>query len=204
MRTPFYLFIQAVSAFLFRAFFDYRIFGEENIPPGGCLLASNHDSFFDPPLIGCTLECAPHYLARKTLFDHPLFGSAIRALKAHPIDQERPDMAGLKRIISVAQKGGAIVLFPEGSRSWDGQLQPAQPGIGLVVAKARVPVVPIRIFGAHHAWPRGGKPRPFTPITVVIAPPITFSPVNKDRDAYQNIGDEIMRAIAAIAPPAEQ
>jgi 1-acyl-sn-glycerol-3-phosphate acyltransferase len=202
MSSPFYLFIQAASALLFRAAYDYRITGEENIPEGGCILASNHDSFYDPPLIGCTLQCAPHYLARKTLFDHPLFGNAIRALKAHPIDQERPDMAGLKRIIGIAQKGGAIVLFPEGSRSWAGKLQPAQPGVGLVVAKARVPVVPIRIFGAHRAWPRGGSPRPFTPIHVVIGKPITFPEAARDRGTYQKIGDQIMAAIAAIPGPA--
>jgi 1-acyl-sn-glycerol-3-phosphate acyltransferase len=201
MRSPFYVFIQAASAFLFRSFYDYRVSGEEHIPEGGCLIAGNHDSYFDPPLIGCTLECAPHYLARKTLFDHPLFGAAIRDLKAHPIDQERPDMAGLKRIISAAQKGGAIVLFPEGSRSWDGRMQPAEPGIGLVVAKARVPVVPVRIFGAHRAWPRGGKPRLFCPIQVVFGPPVYFQAVDKDRGAYQKIGDQIMAAIAAIPEP---
>lgn len=201
MSSPFYLFTQATCALLFRAFYDFRLHGTENIPDGGCLLASNHESYFDPPLIGCTLECRPHYLARKTLFDHPLFGRAIRALKAHPIDQERPDMAGLKRIITAAQAGGAVVVFPEGSRCWDGKLQPAQPGIGLVVAKARVPVVPIRIFGAHRAWPRGGRPRPFTPIDVVFGQPLHFGPVGKDRDAYQRIGDDIMAAIAAIPHP---
>lgn len=194
----FYLLAQALSALFFRLFYDYQIIGEENIPPGGCLLASNHESYYDPPLIGCTLACRPHYLARKTLFDHPLFGATIRALQAHPIDQERPDMAGLKRIISLARAGQAVVIFPEGSRSWDGQLQPAQPGVGLVVAKAGVPVVPIRIFGAHRAWPRGGRPRLFTPIRVVIGPPITFGPVPSDRDAYQKIGDHIMAAIARI------
>jgi len=198
MSSAFYIFIQALSALIFRLFYDYEIIGEENIPEGGCLLASNHESFFDPPLIGCTLACMPHYLARKTLFDHPLFGTAIRALKAHPIDQERPDMAGLKRIIGAARAGGAVVIFPEGSRSWDGTLQPAQPGVGLVVAKARVPVVPIRIFGAHRAWPRGGRPRPFTRIRVVITPPITFPEAPATRESYQQIGDQIMAAIAAI------
>ena len=201
MTTAFYITIQAVCALLFRLFYDYEIIGEENIPPSGCLLASNHESFFDPPLIGCTLACCPHYLARKTLFDHPLFGRAIRALQAHPIDQERPDMAGLKRIISAARSGAAVVIFPEGSRSWDGKLQPAQPGVGLVVAKARVPVVPIRIFGAHQAWPRGGRPRPFCRIRVVIAPPVSFPEVASTRESYQKIGDQIMEAIAAIPEP---
>lgn len=201
MRTPFYLLIQAASALFFRAFYNYHIYGEENIPEGGCLIASNHDSFFDPPLIGCTLESAPHYLARKTLFDNPVFAKAIAALKSHPIDQDRPDMAGLKRIIGIAKKGGGVVLFPEGSRSWDGQLQPSQPGIGLVVAKAGVPVVPVRIFGAHPAWPRGGRPRLFTPIRVAIGTPIHFPASSNNRENYQLIGDQIMAAIAAIPYP---
>ncbi|MDX6767174.1 MAG: lysophospholipid acyltransferase family protein [Candidatus Methylacidiphilales bacterium] len=203
MRSPFYLFIQAASALLFRTFYDYRVHGAEHVPDGGCIIAANHDSFFDPPLIGCTLESAPHYLARKTLFDHPLFATAIANLNAHPIDQERPDMAGLKRVIGVAKKGAGVVLFPEGSRSWDGQLQPAQPGIGLVVAKARVPVVPARIFGAHPAWPRGRKPTPFHPIRVVFGPPIQFTEIPGDRDAYQSIGNQIMQAIAALPCPGD-
>jgi 1-acyl-sn-glycerol-3-phosphate acyltransferase len=201
MATAFYITAQAACTLFFRLFYDYEITGEEHIPEGGCLLASNHESFFDPPLVGCTLACRPHYLARKTLFDHPWFGATIRALQAHPIDQERPDMAGLKRIISVARAGGAVLIFPEGSRSWDGRLQPAQPGVGLVVAKARVPVVPIRIFGAHQAWPRGGRPRLFRRIRVVIAPPIYFPDVPATREAYQEIGDKIMAAIAAIPEP---
>jgi len=201
MRSPFYLLIQAASALLFRTFYDYRVHGAEHVPWDGCLIAGNHDSFFDPPLIGCTLESGPHYLARKTLFDHPLFARAIAGLKAHPIDQDRPDMAGLKRIIGIARKGGGVVLFPEGSRSWDGKLQPAQPGIGLVVAKAGVPVVPVRIFGSHEAWPRDGRPRLFTPIRVAFGPPIEFPKIPSDRDTYQVIGDKIMAAIAAIPYP---
>jgi 1-acyl-sn-glycerol-3-phosphate acyltransferase len=201
MRTPFYLSMQAFWAFIFRTFYDYHIYGTENVPEGGCLIASNHDSFFDPPLVGCTIESAPHYLARKTLFNNPVFAKAIAALKSHPIDQDRPDMAGLKRIIGIAKKGGGVVLFPEGSRSWDGKLQPAQPGIGLVVAKAGVPVVPVRIFGGHRAWPRGGRPRLFTPIRVAVGSPIVFPPSDNTRENYQLIGDQIMAAIAAIPYP---
>ena len=192
---------QNISALYFRAFHHLQIHGTDHIPAGGCLIASNHVSFFDPPLLGCAAPRHFHYLARKTLFTPPVMDKILPRINAVPIDQERPDMVGLKRIIALAKAGAAVVLFPEGARSFNGILQPAQPGIGLVIAKSGVPVVPARIFGAHRAWPRDGKPHPFTPIEVVFGPPIHFKPTaSKDRDTYKKIGDHVIQAIAAIQP----
>jgi 1-acyl-sn-glycerol-3-phosphate acyltransferase len=117
------------------------------------------------------------------------------------VDQEKPDMTGLKRIIEIAKSGDGVLLFPEGSRTLDGNLQPAAPGLGLAIAKSGVPVVPARIFGAYAAWPRGGRPRLFRPLTVVFGPPLTFtgSPHVNSRN-YQAISDEVMAAIARLQP----
>ena len=95
-------------------------------------------------------------------------------------------------------------IFPEGSRTWDGQLQPAQPGLGLIIAKTDVPVIPMRIFGAHHAFPRGGKPRLFTPITLVIGEPMYFGKADRTgegRELYQRLSEQVMARIAQLTLP---
>jgi 1-acyl-sn-glycerol-3-phosphate acyltransferase len=110
-------------------------------------------------------------------------------------------MSALKTIIKLVRAGGSTVIFPEGARTLDGKLQPAQPGIGLVIAKTLAPVVPMRIFGAHKAFPRGGAPRPFTPVTLVVGEPIYFTKadlVGEGRELYQRLSEQVMRHIAAI------
>ncbi|GAB4245050.1 MAG: hypothetical protein OHK005_10160 [Candidatus Methylacidiphilales bacterium] len=195
-----YHFCKNLSAVYFRLFHDLRVQGLEHIPDGAFLLASNHESFYDPPLIGCCLDTDLHYLARKTLFDHPLMARLLPSIQALPIDQEKPDMTGLKRIIALLKQGERVALFPEGARTLDGRLQPAAPGVGLVVSKVEVPVVPCRVFGAYHAWPRGGRPRLFTPLRVIYGPPIRFDNARiRGKDAYQALGNQIMEAIAALS-----
>ena len=110
-------------------------------------------------------------------------------------------MSALKTVIKHVRNGEATVIFPEGSRTLDGELQPAQPGLGLVIAKTMAPVVPMRIFGAHRAFPRGGKPRPFTPITLVVGEPIFFTKeelAGSGRALYQSLSERVMERIAAI------
>jgi 1-acyl-sn-glycerol-3-phosphate acyltransferase len=105
-------------------------------------------------------------------------------------------------LIRILKAGDATLVFPEGQRSPDGNLQPALPGVGLVIAKTLAPVVPIRIFGAYDAWPIGRKwPRLFRPVTVVVGEPIYFTeadlqPATKDR--YQRLSQRVMDAIAAL------
>lgn len=202
-NPAFYQIIVALCRYYFKTYHSLRVEGGENIPEtGGALFVSNHCSFFDPPAMACATPRALDFLARKTLFNNPLFGSAIRNLNAIPVDQDNPDMAGLKTIISRLRKGRVVVLYPEGSRTWDGGLQPGQPGIGLVIEKAGVPVVPSRFFGMYEAWPRGGNPQLFSPVTLVVGEPfVPHSDKTDKRERFKEISDQIMDAIAAIEPP---
>src|SRR5258708_17280322 len=152
-----------------RLFFRFRVVHRERmIQSGPAILAMNHQSYLDPPLAGTTCDRAIYFLARRTLMDVPLLGWLLPKLNVIPVNQERIDRSALKALIRVLKSGNAALVFPEGSRTLDGDLQPAQPGLGLVIAKTLAPVVPMRIFGAHEALPRGGCGLHSLPMTRVI------------------------------------
>ncbi len=138
------------------------------------ILAANHQSYFDPPLVGICSRRAVHYLARKTIMEWPFFGPLFPDMNVIPVDRDGNDMSALKTVIRKIKEGEGVVLFPEGTRSRDGQLQPGQAGVGLVIAKTLAPVVPVRIFGSYEAFPRGSKGVNLHSIRVVIGEPIHF------------------------------
>jgi 1-acyl-sn-glycerol-3-phosphate acyltransferase len=186
-----------VSGLLFRFRVVHR---ERMIQSGPVILAMNHQSYLDPPLAGITCDRAIYFLARKTLLDVPLLGWLLPKLNVIPVNQEGIDRSALKAVISILKSGNAALVFPEGSRTLDGNLQPAEPGLGLVIAKTLAPVVPMRIFGAHEALPPGGGLR-LRPITIVIGKPILFSPADvelRGKDTYGGLSQRIMDAIAAL------
>jgi len=189
------------------AFFSFRVLHRERLPESGPLiLAVNHQSFFDPPLAGICSRRGVYYLARKSLLKWPFFGPLFPAMNVIPVDRDGNDMAALKVVIRLIKSGNGVVLFPEGTRSRDGTLGNAQPGLGLVIAKTLAPVVPMRIFGAFEAFPKEAKfPRRHR-ITVAVGEPIHFSKTDvpdNSRETYQKLSDRVMRAIAAIEPDAE-
>ncbi len=190
---------KAISA----GFFSFRAVHKERIiEDGPALLAMNHQSYLDPPLAGICCRREISYLGRKTLMKWPILGPLFPKLKVIPVDQERADMSALKAVIKLVRAGGCTVIFPEGSRTHDGELQPAQPGLGLIIAKTLAPVVPMRIFGAHKAFPRGGRPHLFQPITIVIGEPMRFTEADLEgasgRELYQKLSERVMERIAAI------
>jgi 1-acyl-sn-glycerol-3-phosphate acyltransferase len=196
---------EAISKVLAKSLFGFRVYGRENmLEEGGAILAMNHESYLDPPLAGIASRRQIYYLARKTLLQWPILGPLFPKLNVIPVDQERADMSALKAVIRLVRAGNCTVIFPEGSRTLDGQLQPAQPGLGLIIAKTLAPVIPMRIFGAYRAFPRGGKPRPFTGISVVVGKPIRFTKedlVGEGRELYQRLSERVMEGIAAIEKP---
>jgi 1-acyl-sn-glycerol-3-phosphate acyltransferase len=190
---------------LVAAAFRFRVYGRENIiEEGGCLLAMNHESYLDPPFAGLCCRRQIHYLARKTLLDWPIIGSLLPKVNVIPVDQDRADMTALKVVIKLVRAGECTIVFPEGSRTEDGAFLPALPGIGLIIAKTLCPVVPMRIFGAHAAFPRGGRPHLFKKITIVVGEPMRFTEadlVGEKRELYQRLSDRVMTRIAALENP---
>jgi 1-acyl-sn-glycerol-3-phosphate acyltransferase len=198
--TFWYLLGYSLSKAIAKTFFNYRVIGAENmIEEGPCIIAANHCSYLDPPLVGVACQRAIHYLARKSLLDIPVLGPILPELNVIPVDQKNADRSALMGAIRVVRNGGAVLIFPEGTRSYDGKLQPAQPGIGMIVAKTGAPVVPVRISGSFAAFPRGKSTPRSIPVDVSIGEAIRFESFEDvDRSFYQKASDHILDVVACL------
>jgi len=181
--------------------------GVENIPPTGAfLLASNHASFLDPPLVGCFLPRPVCSFARKNLWEVRGLDWILNHLKCIPVDRDGDgDVGAFKRVFAALQAGEGVQIFPEGTRTKDGNLQPARRGIGLLAGKRGVVVVPARVFGTYETLNRRlWLPRPFYRIGVTYGRALTprdYDPGPDDPRRYEIISQRIMDAIAALPPP---
>lgn len=202
------------SRLIYSTYFRWRVYNPENVPlTGPVILASNHASFIDPFLVGSGLNRTVNYLARESLFRFPVIGALLRSWNAVPVDRDGGGAAGLRAILDRLLAGGAILLFPEGTRTPDGNLQPARSGIGLTVIKSSAPVIPVRVFGTFEAYNRNTTiPRPH-PIAVKYGKPMNFTDYRREAETcpkprlkqiYQLVADELMREIAALKPHSDR
>ncbi len=207
-----YYFWYTLSRIAARFFFSFQVVHPERmIEEGPLILASNHQSYFDPPLVGICSKRGVYYLARKTLQQIPLLGKLLPHINVILVDRDGNDMSALKTVIRTVKSGKGVVLFPEGTRSPDGNLQSAKAGIGLVIAKTRAPVQPMRIFGSHEAFPKGSGHISLAAITVVIGEAIRFTDAELDpathgddeRALYQHLANRVMEAIGVLHLPEE-
>jgi 1-acyl-sn-glycerol-3-phosphate acyltransferase len=200
--NPWYFTVYHLTRFIARVFFRFRVIHPERvIQEGAVILAMNHESYFDPPFAGIACRRAIYFLARKTLLDVPVLGWILPRLNVVPVDQEGGDRSALKALIRILRANHCALVFPEGSRTLDGTLQPPEPGIGFLIAKTLAPVIPMRIFGAHKALPRGGGKLRFCPITIVVGEPLYFTDNDLEgekRDLYSRLSQRVMERIAAL------
>lgn len=163
---------QWIFRVLFWLLFRWEVRGTEHLTrTGGGLLVCNHTSFLDPPLAGAPWPRPIHYLAREDLFNVPILAGWMRACRTIPITRGPGSLYSLRRAIEVIKHGGVVLMFPEGTRSPDGRLQPARGGVGFVIKMTGAPVYPCYIQGAFEAWPRHREwPRPGK-IRVTYGPP---------------------------------
>ncbi len=191
-----------LSWLLGRLLFRLRVIHRERlIHEGPVIFAMNHESYLDPPLAGIAARREMYFLARKTLLDVPGLGWLLPKLNVIPVDQEGNDRSALKALLRILRAGNGTIVFPEGARTLDGNLQPALPGLGFVIAKTLAPVVPMRIFGAREALPRGGGSFRLRPITIVVGEPIRFTEADlqpRSKELYQQLSERVMAAIAAL------
>lgn len=200
-----YAFLYHVARAFMNTFGRLEVRGLENLPQGGFLIASNHVSFIDPPLIGCVIPREMYYFARKTLLDNAVLKRVLPYCNVIPVDRDGGgDVGAFKKVFSVLKEGHALILFPEGTRSKDGRLGKAQGGAGLIACKTRVPVVPVRVFGTGDVLPRGSAVPTRADLAVVFGKPVfpnEFDPGKDAPDRFRMASSRIMEKIAEIRPP---
>jgi 1-acyl-sn-glycerol-3-phosphate acyltransferase len=177
--------------------------GIENIPStGGVIVASNHISYIDPPLIGAILPRRAVFLARKGLFEIPVLKSFIRR-NAIPVDRQKPRPSTIKESVRLLKSGELVVIFPEGQRSDSGALMEGKRGVGMIVRMSGVPVCPALITGADNVLPVDAKWIRRGRVTVRFGSPIYFEDAGATDSAsraadYEAISKKIMDAIGAL------
>lgn len=208
--SPIYGICHYGIAVTFDMFFRGEVAGLEHLPKSGAfLIAGNHASHLDPPMIGSQVPRQMCFFARKTLWQGPASSWWLDAVGTIPVDRDGgQDVGALKRVLRALADGKVMILFPEGTRSPDGHLQPPKPGVGFIVCKTQVPVVPARIFGSFEAFGKGAKlPKLGTPLSVVFGRPI--SPAQYDdpragKERYQIASERIMAEIARLEKPSDR
>lgn len=204
--TAVYGFFHYLFKTLFSMFFRGDVAGVENIPrEGAFLLAGNHASHLDPPAIGSNVPRQISFFARKTLWKGGVLSWWMDQAGCIPVDRDGgSDVSAIKRVLKTLQEGKALILFPEGTRSKDGSLQPPKSGVGMIACRARVPVVPVRIFDSHQAWGRGGRFTPGVPVSIIYGPPLQVADIDDKtagKERYQIASERIMAAIAQLERP---
>jgi 1-acyl-sn-glycerol-3-phosphate acyltransferase len=175
-RQLFYRWVRLTSRMIAAVTFGLRTEGQHNLDvEGGGMLLSTHQSMLDPVLVGLIANRKLNYLARKTLFKNSFFGFMIGMLDAIEIDRERGGLAGLREMLKRLQQGELVLMFPEGTRSSDGEIAPLKPGFIPVARRSQVPMMPIAIVGAYDCLPKGTKLPTRRPIAVVFGESIPAS-----------------------------
>lgn len=177
--------------------------GVENIPnEGGVLIVSNHVSLLDPIIVGSAVNREVHFMARSDIFGVPFLGRLITAFNAYPVNRWAPDLGALRRTISLLKAGNAVLIFPEGTRSVDGNLGKTNDGACFIAHRANVPTIPVYHDGVGKMLPRGSRRFRRSKLTVSFGEPIDFSKVVQSdvkREIYQQMGVQMMDGIRKLS-----
>ena len=183
-----------------KVLYGLRTEGRLRVPSEGpVVLLANHTSHFDPPLIGGSARRQLCYLARDTLFVGPL-GWLIRSYDAVPVDRDGTGISGIKATLKRLKQGGAILLFPEGTRSDDGQMKAFKPGFVSLVRRGKAAVVPVGFAGPFEVWPKGqSRPRLTGRIAIHYGEPIPNAELAElsDEALVELAHDRVAECVAA-------
>jgi cytidylate kinase len=201
MRFLYTLAHESITLFA-RTVLDFHVTGLPRVPRKGPLLvAANHISFWDPPLIGATLPREAHYIAKEALFQNRLFGALISRYNAIPIRRGPQARVALRGAEDVLGSGGAVVIFPEGTRNRSGQLLPPRPGIARLAAHGRAPVLPAYISGSNQI--RRSMLRK-VPIRISFGSPMMPPVGGASRETDRAYAQRVMEAIVALRTEQEK
>ncbi|ERJ92996.1 Acyltransferase [Selenomonas sp. oral taxon 892 str. F0426] len=191
-----YGFLRFVFRLIFYILFRTRVYGRENIPAeGAVILAANHASNIDPPLMASLIDRPVSYMAKIELFENPIFGAAIRRCHAFPVKRGESDRGAIKTAVTVLKEERVLGLFPEGTRSKTGELQKAEAGVALIAAMTGAPIVPVAILNTHRIFANGGL---LPQLRIKYGQPISFQGDRKSKEALDAFSAEIMAHIARM------
>ena len=192
----FYKVLRVFFRAFFKIFFRARVIGKENVPSeGAIILAANHMSNWDPPILATFLDRKVNYMAKEELFANKIFAKAIRNLGAFPVKRGTADRNAIKKALSLLKEGKCLGLFPEGTRSRTGELGKAEAGVGLIAAMSKVAVLPAAIIGTNKIFSSGNI---FPRLTVVYGRPIMFKGSTKDKAALETFSQSLMEEIGKL------
>jgi 1-acyl-sn-glycerol-3-phosphate acyltransferase len=186
---------------LYRVFFRGRFFNAERVPAeGAVILASNHVSLLDPPVVAIGVWRPCTFMAKEELFRNPLFGWFIRKLGAFPVKRGSGDRGALRAAFEALEAGKALVMFPEGTRSETGELKEPELGVGMIAVRSGAPVVPVYVRGTRDVLPKSGGLH-LSRIETVYGEPLRFAAregVKPAREDYEAAAHTIMAEIARL------
>lgn len=197
-----YHFFHIIARPWLKSFFKFEIFGAKNLPSkGGVLLMTNHASYFDPIFIGAAVNRNLNYMARATLFKPKIVEKFLLSMSAFPVNVGGSDTKAIRRTLELLKNGGVLNIFPEGTRSIDGSLGKALPGVGLIAYKTDAPVIPVYLNGTRKVLPKNAKVPKLAKVKIYFGKPIDMEPyrnIKPNREIYNEIGEKIMAGIAEL------
>ncbi|MBQ6975234.1 MAG: 1-acyl-sn-glycerol-3-phosphate acyltransferase [Selenomonadaceae bacterium] len=192
----FYKFFKILCRIWYGIFLRTKVIGAENIPAeGGFILASNHMANWDPPFLGTFSPRIVNFMGKEELFKNPIMAAICRGLHVFPVKRGAADKAAIKTAVKILKSGECLGIFPEGTRSKTGKLGKAEPGVSLIAAMTKMPIIPAaivntdKIFSAEVKFPR---------LAVVYGTPIYFDGNAKDKEQLANFAQSIMAEIAKL------
>lgn len=197
----FYWLTKSSFKVFFKVFYSHKIYGLEHIRKGRGIIAPNHTSFFDPPMIAASWPEDASFLARKSLFSSRIFGPIIRRLNSYPVNGTTQDLGSIKLICQLLSEDKKVVIFPEGIRSIDGELGTIKSGIGMLAIRCQSPIIPVYISGCYDIWNRYNQlPKLRGKTACVFGTPIdwqAFSHLSK-KEAQESIAGAVKDAIKKL------
>ena len=194
-----YFISRNILKLFFKIFFRLRIAGSANCPKTGPLIiAPNHTSFLDPLIAGFAVPRGLNFMARNSLFRNRIFGNILKSVNAFPLKREGADVGAMRLAIDKLCHGKAVLIFPEGTRSRDGNLGKPRAGIGFLAASSGAKILPCYIKGSREAFPRGAIFPRFKKITVCVGKPLEVDKDKSEKEYYMQIAEDTMAAIRAL------
>lgn len=191
-----YIVVRFLLHYFFKIVYRSKIIGEENIPTsGGAIIASNHVSLFDPPVVGTAFTRPVHFMAKEELFAIPLLGEIFRKLKAFPVRRATADRTAIRHAINLLENGELLGLFPEGTRSLTGKLGKPETGLAMIALKSGVPIVPTAVIGTNKVCKNGQL---FPRFIVKFGNPITVTKGKADKETMEDLSNQVMKEISLL------